>query len=130
MLINFLSIPANTLSSNNGFVYVMKRYAKLAAVFFSGLLLIFISPYVLMIAGMPMVYISNVYWKRVVTSQEDTVVCGCDTSGGTQISRNLPESGAVNETTGSDEEYNISMLLALTGISWILIGFAYLSLSG
>lgn len=71
-----------------------------------------------------MVYISRVYWKRVVTSEEDSVVCGCDFSGGGQLTRNLPKSARL--VSPDEEDFNTGILLALIGLSWIAIGFAYI----
>ncbi|MGM0509512.1 MAG: hypothetical protein ACQESD_00080 [Thermoplasmatota archaeon] len=109
----------------------MTQQLKLAVIFLSGLLLLMISPYFLIIAGIPMIYISRVYWKRVVTSEEDSVVCGCDFSGGGQLTRGLPKNaGLVPPKEVDEEEYNIGILLASIGLSWIVIGFAYMYIFG
>ena len=110
---------------------MMSPRTKLAVIFLSGLLLLIISPYFLIIAGIPMVYISRVYWKRVVTSEEDSVVCGCDFSGGGQLTSYLPRSARIVTPDEIDEEdYNTGILLASIGLSWIAIGFAWLFLLG
>ncbi len=110
---------------------MMSRQLKLAVIFLSGLVLLVISPYFLIIAGIPMVYISKVYWKRVVTSEEDSVVCPCDVSGGGQLTKYLPRSARIVTPDEIDEEdYNTGILLASIGLSWIAIGFAYIYLFG
>ncbi|MFO7991232.1 MAG: hypothetical protein R6U61_02930 [Thermoplasmata archaeon] len=111
----------------------MNRRMYLLPFSFIGILLLLISPYVLIIASFPVIYVSRVFWNRVVTNAEDKIACACDVSGNFYV-------GDHGRTTSSflgydddervrmmrDDNYRFGISLALIGIAWMLSGIVYI----
>lgn len=111
----------------------MNRRMYLIPFSFMGILLLLISPYVLIIASFPVIYISRVFWNRVVTNAEDKIACSCDISGnfyvgdhGRTFSSLLGYDDDEKIKMLEDENYRFGISLALIGIAWMLSGIVYI----